>query len=122
MGYGEERRYERVSVDIPVYWGLTPDCPKQGRVLSLSVGGCFLRTPEEVEPGRVTYLDLWLPGQRPLVGEVRYRLEGYGLGVEFKVAGPLTAELLANLVAFYSGHAADPSDGKDEPGQLNDSE
>ena len=104
MGYAEKRRFERVVVDIPVRWGLAPDCPKEGRVLSLSVGGCFIRTPEQVDPRRTVYLDLWVPGARPLAGEVRYRVGYYGLGVEFKGAGPLTAEMLANLVEFYSGH------------------
>ena len=93
-----------MSVDIPAYWGPTSDCPKQGRIITLSVGGCFIRTPEELEPGHEIYLDLWLPGARPLAGEVRYRIEGYGLGVEFKAVGQLTGELLAHLVDFYSEH------------------
>jgi hypothetical protein len=55
-------------------------------------------------PAATSTLDLWLPGARPLVGEVRYRIKGYGLGVEFRAAGSLTAEMLAHLVDFYSGH------------------
>jgi hypothetical protein len=102
--YANKRRYERVVVDIPVRWGLTPDCPKEGRVLSLSVGGCFIRTPEKIDPRQIVYLDLWVPGARPLAGEVRYRVGNYGLGVEFKAAGSLTAEMLAHLVDFYSKH------------------
>ena len=102
MEYAEQRGYERASVDIHVRWGRTPDCPAEGRVLSVGVGGCFLRTGEALEPGRVVYIDLWVPGARPLAGEVRYRIEGYGLGVEFKAAGALNAGLLGHLVEFYS--------------------
>ena len=102
--YAEQRKHERVTVDIPARWGPTADCPRQGRVLSLSAGGCFIRTADEVAAGHEVYLDLWLPGARPLAGEVRYRIEGYGLGVEFKAVGQITAELLAHMVEFYSGH------------------
>jgi hypothetical protein len=107
MRYAEKRRYERASVDIHVRWGLTPDCHADGRVLSLSAGGCFLRTEEAVEPGRDVFVQLWLPGQRPLVGEVRYRIEGYGLGVEFKMVGPVTADQLSHMVEFYSQPTAE---------------
>lgn len=102
MGYAEQRRYERASVDIHVRWGRTPDCAADGRVLSVGAGGCFLRTEEDVEPGRDVFVQLWLPGQRPLAGEVRYRIEGYGVGVEFKLVGPVTAGQLGHLVEFYS--------------------
>ena len=100
--YAEKRRHGRVSVDIPANWGPTPDCPKQGRVLSLSVGGYFLFTPEDVEAGSGVYLDLALPGFESLAGEVRRRAGGEGLGVEFNPAGWLTSTLLANMVDFYS--------------------
>jgi|ERR1044071_6596131 hypothetical protein len=102
MEYAEKRRHERVSVDIHVYWGRSYDCPEQGRVLSVSVGGCFLRTEEEMPVGAELFINLWLPDSRPLLGEVRYRLEGYGLGVEFKAVGPLTAEQLGGMVKYYS--------------------
>ena len=100
--YAEKRRHERATVDIPANWGPTSDCPRQGRVQSISAGGCFLRTPDGLATSHEVYLDLWLPGARPLAGEVRYRIEGYVLRVEFKAVGQLTAELLAHMVEFYS--------------------
>jgi hypothetical protein len=100
--YAEKRKHERVSVDISVYWGLTLDCPEQGRVLSLSVGGCFLRTGKVLPVGGELFVNLWLPDGRPLLGEVRYRIEGYGVGMEFRAVGLLTAAQLADLVEFYS--------------------
>ncbi len=102
ISYTEKRRHERVPVDISVYWGPTYDCTEQGRVLSLSVGGCFLRTAKVVPVGAEIFVNLWLPDGRPLVGEVRYRIEGYGVGVEFRAVGPLTGEQLASMVEYYS--------------------
>ena len=103
--HAEKRRHERVSVDIPVFWGRKPDTRKQERVINLSAGGCFIRTEEAVEPGRDVFVQLWLPGLRPVAGEVRYRIEHYGLGVEFKGVAQLTADLLADMVEFYSKRA-----------------
>ncbi len=100
--YAEKRKHERVSVDIQVYWGRTYECPEQGRVLSLSVGGCFLRTEKLLPVGGEVFINLWLPDGRPLAGEVRYRIEGYGVGVEFRAVGPLTAGQLAGIIEFYS--------------------
>ena len=102
--YAEKRRHGRVPVDIPVYWGRTPECTKRGHVVNLSTSGYFLFTPEAVEPGADVYLDLELPGFKSLAGEVRHRAEGGGLGVEFRPAGWLTSELLSNMVRFYSEH------------------
>jgi hypothetical protein len=104
--YAEKRRHERVATDIHVWWGQTYECPERGRVISLSVGGCFLRTDAAVPAGAEVFVNLWLPGSGPIPSEVRYRIEGYGLGVEFKLLGTLTAAQLANLVAFYSQSAA----------------
>ena len=104
--YADKRRHERVSTDIHVHWGRAYDCPDLGRVLSLSVGGCFLRTGEALPAGAEVFVHLWLPGSGALPGEVRYSVEGYGLGVEFKLLGPVVAAQLANLVELYSRAAA----------------
>ena len=77
--YAERRKHERVSVDVPVDWGLTPDCPERGRIVSFSEGGCFIRTAGEVPPGARVFVSLWLPtgaaGRRsaPPGGECRAR-------------------------------------------------
>ena len=102
MGYAQNRRHGRVTTDISVWWGSTYECSEQGRVVSLGVGGCFLRTDAAVPAGAEVFVNLWLPGSGPIPAEVRYRIEGYGLGVEFKPPGTLAAAQLANLVAFYS--------------------
>ena len=100
--YAEKRRHERVATDIHVWWGPTYECSEPARILSLSAGGCFLRTDAAVPAGAEVFVNLWLPGSGPIPSEVRYRVEGYGLGVEFKLLGTLTSAQLANLVEFYS--------------------
>ena len=99
----EQRRHERVAVDIYVYWGWTEDCPFRDRIINLGVGGCFLRTDQPAPPGRPLFIKFWLPGERTLRGEVRYHLERVGCGVEFK---KLTAADTANLAALV-GHYAE---------------
>lgn len=96
--YAEQRRHERVSVDVHVYWGLTPACAREGRVSSLSLGGCFLATGENVPVGEEVFVSLRPRAARPLVGEVRYRYDDSGLGVAFKDLDPPAAELLDRLL------------------------
>ena len=79
--YAEKRKHKRAEVNIHADWGLTRDCPDRGRVVGVSVGGCFIRTEEEIPPGTRVFVHLWLPTGGPLLGEVRYRLDGFGVGV-----------------------------------------
>jgi hypothetical protein len=37
MSFTEQRRHERVTVDIYVYWGWTEDCPLRDRIINLGV-------------------------------------------------------------------------------------
>jgi PilZ domain len=103
MTLTEQRRHERVTVDIYVYWGWTDDCPFRDRIINLGVGGCFLRTDQPAPPGRPLFIKFWLPGERTLRGEVRYHLERWGVGVEFK---GLSAADTANLAALVGHYAA----------------
>lgn len=101
MTFTEQRKHERVAVDIYVYWGWTDDCRQRDRIVNLGVGGCFLRTDQPAAPGTPVFLKFWLPDERTLQGEVRYHLERWGVGVEF--TGLLRAEAahLAALVEHY---------------------
>jgi hypothetical protein len=102
--YAEQRKHERVAVDVTVYWGLTPACAREGRVSSLSLGGCFLATGENVPVGEEVFVNLRPRAGRPLLGEVRYQFDGSGLGVAFKELDPPAAELLGSMVGSYSGN------------------
>ena len=101
MTYSERRKHERVSIDIHVYWGWTEDCPFLDRIISLSPGGCFLRTSQGAPRGAEIFVKFWLPDERTLRGEVRYHLEKMGVGVEFQELGAEEAERLDALVEHY---------------------
>jgi hypothetical protein len=101
MTFTEQRRHERVAVDLHVYWGWTDDCPFQDRIISLSAGGYFLRTDRAAPRGQPVFLKFWLPEQKTLRGEVRYQLERWGVGVEFRGLSPAEADHLAALVEHY---------------------
>jgi hypothetical protein len=81
----EKRRHPRVKASIPIHWGLTPECLKQDRITSFSIGGCFIQTREAAQPLTVIYISFYLSaeGERIIRAQVRYRLDEVGLGVEF---------------------------------------
>ncbi|HEX8354346.1 MAG TPA: PilZ domain-containing protein [Pyrinomonadaceae bacterium] len=101
MTFTEQRKHERVAVDIYVYWGWTDDCPFRDRIINLGVGGCFLRTDLVAPRDQTVYIKFWLPGERTLHGDVRYQLERMGLGVEFKGLSSTERAQLAALVEHY---------------------
>lgn len=103
MSFNERRRHERIPVDIRVYWGWTEDCPFHDRIISLSVGGYFLRTSQGAPRGREIFIKFWLTEEKTLRGEVRYHLEKMGVGVEFQ---GLTAEETAQLDALVEHYRA----------------
>ena len=94
-----------MAVNLTVYWGLTPACPREGRVRSLSLGGCFLATGEDVPVGEQVFVQLRAAGKRAagkLAGEVRYRRGDSGLGVAFKEVEPPAAEVIGRMVGSSS--------------------
>lgn len=102
MTFVEQRRYERVTVDIHVYWGWTDDCLFPGRIISLGEGGYFLRTEQHGAPhGQPIFIKFWMPEPRTLGGEVRYHLERWGIGVEFKGLSADETIKLTALVEHY---------------------
>jgi hypothetical protein len=105
MTFRERRKHERVSVDIHVYWGWAEDCRFRDRIISLSPGGYFLRTSQGAPRGTEIFVKLWLPDERTLRGEVRYHLERWGVGVEFRGLGAEEATQLDALVEHYRGLA-----------------
>jgi hypothetical protein len=101
LSFTEQRKHERVAVDIYVYWGRTEDCRQRDRIVNLGVGGCFIRTDERVPPGQPVYVKFWLPDERTIQGEVRYQLERWGVGVEFTGLSRAEAAHLSALVEYY---------------------
>ena len=104
--YTERRRHDRARVSISIAWGETAYCLWHDRITSLTVGGCFIQTERELKAEQKIYLRLWLrDGERILRGEVRYRLERVGLGVQFFELMESDKERLAELIEHYRGEA-----------------
>lgn len=101
MTFAEQRKHERVVVDIYVDWGWTEDCRHRDRIINLGVGGCFIRTDQSAPVGQPIFIKFWLPDETTLQGEVRYNLERWGVGVEFTGLARSEAANLAALVEFY---------------------
>lgn len=104
--YKERRRHPRIKYSINVDWGGTPACVHEGRVTSLSVGGCFVQTPLEIEKGKYVFIRLLLaPDSTRVVeglvwGRVVYHLPKVGLGIEFKKLPPGYAKHIEDIVEF----------------------
>ena len=99
--YTEKRRHPRIRVSLFVDWGFTNDCAQQGRITSISIGGCFIQTPDEVQAQERLFIRLSLPEERLLRGEVRYHMPEIGFGVMFvdlTIEDQLTLE---SLIASY---------------------
>jgi Tfp pilus assembly protein PilZ len=104
--FKDRRRYPRIKYSLDVDWGETPACIHQGRVTTLSVGGCFLQTPIEIAQGGLIFIRLLLAPKSERVmegmvwGRVAYHTPGVGLGVEFKKLPPDYAEHIEDIVEF----------------------
>ncbi len=98
------RKIPRVRTAIPVEWGVTSAYAHGGRVVSLSVRGCLIRT-EHVEPlyGKTVHLRFPLPDDDllALAGHVIYYLRDVGFAVEFAATPDREHYLLARLVQDY---------------------
>ena len=105
--FKDRRKYPRIKYSLDVDWGETPACVHQGQVTTLSVGGCFLRTPLEVAKEGLIFIRLLLAPKSAKVmegivwGRVAYHKPGLGLGVEFKKLPPGYAEHIEDIVAFH---------------------
>ena len=101
----ERRRHPRVRVSLYIDWGFTADCPRQARITSFSVGGCFVQTEDEARVAQTVYVRLWLPAERLLHGSVRYHMPGVGFGLEFQDVTIEDRLALEALIEFYSKRA-----------------
>ncbi|HEX8636134.1 MAG TPA: PilZ domain-containing protein [Pyrinomonadaceae bacterium] len=99
----EKRRHPRVKASIPIHWGLTPECLRQDRITSFSIGGCFIQTKAAARPLTLVYIRFFLSnkGERIIRAEVRYHLSEVGLGVEFVNLTADEKESFQNLVDYY---------------------
>ena len=105
--FADNRRYPRAKVSLAVDWGETPACAYEGQLTSLSVGGCFIRTPQRAAVGKAVFIRLLIaPGSESILegvfqGRLIYRLDQIGLGVEFE---KLNAEYRRHIQDIVSLH------------------
>jgi len=90
----ERRRFERVRVDLKVQWeGVLEQ--KQGTLVDLSVGGCFILTSHLVETRELIRLEI--EAALTIWGEVIYQIEEMGFALRFN-AGLDEQQQLEELV------------------------
>jgi hypothetical protein len=99
--YPERRRHERIRVSFFIDWGFDTDCGRQARITSLSLGGCFLQTPDEAQAGQSLYIRMSLPEEHLLAAEVRYHMPAVGFGIMFTNLTPQEQAALETLIEYY---------------------
>ena len=80
----ERRRAERVRVELDAHWeGVLAQC--SGRIVDLSVTGCFILTPDQVRPKELIRMEIEMPtgGMLYLWGEVVYQVHEMGFALRF---------------------------------------
>ena len=97
------RANDRVRTAIDCTWGATADTPRNGRITSLSLRGCFIQTKAGTTEGQLVYVNCWLPSERWLAlrGRIVYHLPKVGFGLNFL---DLTAEqktMIALLIEYH---------------------
>jgi hypothetical protein len=104
------KRARRLRPPMHCYWGTSEACPRNGRITSLGVESCFVKTKAEAQDGQVLYVNLWLPTERWLLlrGGVTYRMPKVGFGLSFINLTETEREMLRNLLEFF-GEEAGPS-------------
>jgi hypothetical protein len=94
---------------LPVEWGLTKRYEYQGKIVSLSSGGCLLETAA-VQPlyGKRIFIRLPLPNKdfSELQGEVAYFLRDVGFGVQFSELTDDDKSILRLLMQHYRENLA----------------
>lgn len=88
-------------MSLNVNWGLTSQCVNDGRVTSISLGGCFIQTNFKLLIDQVIFLRLSLRRDHILQCRVRYTLLQIGSGVEFVELTEDDREAVQELVDYY---------------------
>jgi PilZ domain len=80
----ERRSTERVSVALNAHWeGVLVQC--SGTVIDLSISGCFILTPDQVQTKELIRIEIEKPtgGRLYLWGEVVYQVSEMGFALHF---------------------------------------
>ena len=109
----QPQRARRLRPPMHCYWGTSEACPRNGRITSLGVEGCFIKTKAEAQDGQLLFINCWLPTERWLLlrGRVNYRLSKIGFGLSFNALTETEREMLWMLLDFFgeeSSKTAEP--------------
>lgn len=93
-----------MPTSLPVEWGPTKKYQHNGKVTSLSAGGCLLET-DAVQPlfGKTIYIRVPLPDRDwwEVQGEVLYYVRDIGFGVQFSGMTGDDKSILRLLMQHY---------------------
>jgi hypothetical protein len=102
----QARRARRLRPPMHCYWGPTENCPRNGRITSLSADGCFIKSKAAAADGQELFVKCWLPSERWLMlrGRVAYHLPKIGFGLTFELT-ETQREMVSMLLEFYGEEA-----------------
>jgi PilZ domain len=111
------RNNSRVKTNIDCIFGVTPEATRSGKVTSLSVAGCFVKTTIWATDVPTIYIRLWLNSQRwlRLQGSVLYHLEKIGFGLRFADLTPQDESALIELIEQSAKPASSGVNGDEPP-------
>lgn len=101
------REIKRVKTDLQCSWGVTEACPRNGKITSLSLKGCFVKTTANATDGQTIFVNCWLPEERRwtlLCGSVLYHIEKIGFGLTFTDLNEEQKETINVLIEHYRGN------------------
>jgi PilZ domain len=98
----QARRARKLRPPMHCYWGTSPNCPRNGRITSLGVEGCFIQSKAAAADGQELFVNCWLPSERWLMlrGRVAYHLPKIGFGLTFDLT-ETEREMVSMLLEFY---------------------
>lgn len=98
------KRTKRIKTDLQCTWGLTDACPRNGKITSLSLKGCFVKTTAATTDGQTVFINCWLPSRRweLLRGKVLYHIEKIGFGLNFTDLSEEHREMIAELIGYFA--------------------
>jgi hypothetical protein len=111
------RTNSRVKTNIDCIFGVTPETTRTGKITSLSVAGCFVKTTIWATDVPIIYIRLWLESQRwlPLQGSVLYHLDKIGFGLRFSNLTPQDESALKELIEQSAKPASSGQNGDEQP-------
>ena len=105
MGNGNDAA--RVACTLDCNWGFTTDTPRNGKITSLSLRNCFVKTKAIVNEGQKVYVRCWLPSRSwlALSGTVKISQERVGFSYSFDELTDEQRPVLESLMAYYRDKA-----------------